>query len=769
MEKKSKRVNKFTTKMQKKLVILFIMVLLAFVGLSARLILINKENGEKYKKQVLSQQQYDSRILPYKRGDIIDAKGTPIAMSEKVYNLIIDCKMLLEKKDYLEPTMKALKKYFPIDESEVRAYIAANPSSQYYSAAKKLSYEEISPFVELQADTEKNPNIQGVWFEEEYRRIYPYNSLACDVLGFTSKDNVGTYGLESYYNDVLNGLTGREYGYLTDDSTLERTTKPAVDGNTIVTSIDVNIQGIVEKKILELNESLKDGVREGNGSKNTGVILMDPNTGEVKAMASYPTFDLNNPKELSAEAIEAYKENKTDAEKKETAEDPKTTEDPKTADDTNKTQESVSENAAVSQEKLDEDEKYEALNSLWKNFCIADSYEPGSTAKPFTVSAAIDSGKITGNETYQCNGFLTVGDYDIKCHNRFGDGPTTVKQSIEKSCNVALMHIGFALGADTYMDYQGIFNFGLKTNIDLAGEARTDALMFDPAKMVPTDTAVASFGQGYNVTMIQQIAAFASLINGGYYYQPHVVSKIISAEGSTVKNIEPRVLKQTISATTSETIVDFCNSVVTQGTGVTARPAGYTMGGKTGTAQTLPRGNRQYVISFMGYVPADDPQILIYVVIDRPNVADQANSTRLATVLAKDIMTEVLPYMNIFPTEELTEKELKAKEEADAQKAADSVSANAADGESVSGNETNKDTETDTKKAEGTTESSTEDTKPEIEIDKETGYAIDPNTGEFLDPVTGAPIDSGSGDVPAGLDGVAGAKKDVPDETSVNP
>ncbi len=692
-----KKNHKFTTSMQKKLVILFGLVLLAFIGLSARLIIINKDSGEKYKKQVLAQQEYDSRTIPYKRGDIVDAKGTPIAMSEKVYNLILDNKLIVEKEEYLEPTLTALFQSFDLDENEIRTYITQNPSSQYYVAAKKLSYEEIAPFLELQNDVENNPDIKGIWFEEEYQRLYPYNSLACDVIGFTGKDNVGSYGLEEFYNDTLNGTNGREYGYLNDDSTLERTTKAATDGNTIATSIDVNIQSIVEKYILEFNEAHRDEAREGAGSSNTGVIIMDPNSGEILAMAGYPAFDLNDTKNLygiyTPEEIET----------------------------------------------MDEDAKFEALNALWKNFCITSTYEPGSTAKPFTVSAALESGDITGNETYYCEGSMDIGGHTIHCHNRLGDGLLTVKQGIEKSCNVVLMNVGLTVGIDTFMKYQSIFNFGLKTNIDLAGEARTDSLIFDPNTMVPTDLAVSSFGQGYNVTMIQQISAFASLINGGNYYEPHVVNKILAPDGSTVKNIEPRLLKQTISEATSDIISDFCNGVVTEGTGTTARPAGYTMGGKTGTAEKVPRGTGNYVVSFMGYVPAQDPQVLIYVVIDEPNVAAQDNA-RYATLLTRDIMTDVLPYLNIYQTEALTEAEIEEQQLKATEQAAQTLSDNSLSDNSLSDNQADgEEILQNTQEVESGTET-TENETSEIEYDPETGYAIDPSTGEFLDPETGAPI-----------------------------
>lgn len=701
--------NKFTIKMQKKLVVLFVLVLLAFAGLSARLIMINKEDGERYKKQVLSQQRYDSRTLPYKRGDIMDAKGTRMAMSEKVYNLVIDSKQMLEKEAYLEPTMQALISCFPLNEGEVRKYIADNPSSQYYVPLKQLTYEEISSFKELQNDTETNPNIKGVWFEEEYRRTYPYGSLACDVIGFTGKDNTGTYGLEEYYNSTLNGTNGRQYGYLNDDATLERSIKAAVDGNSIMSTIDVNIQSIVEKYILEFNEKHK-GEAKGRenelGSKNTGVILMNPNNGEILAMASYPNFDLNNPKDLSA----YY------------------------------TPEEI--------EEMDDATYYDNLNKLWRNFCISDTYEPGSTAKAFTIAAGLEHGKLTGNESYECLGYMEIKGHPkpIRCNKRTGHGVLDVSGAFEQSCNVALMKMAFSIGKEDFMKEMKDLNFGLKTNIDLAGEARTETLIANVENMVPTDLAVYSFGQSYNTTMIQMASAYASLINGGKYYEPHMVSKVVSSNGATVENIEPRVLKQTVSASTSQKIIEYCDAVVAEGTGKSARPAGYTMGGKTGTAEKVPRDKKNYVVSFMGYAPAKNPEILIYVVIDEPNVDDQPHAT-YATEIVRNIMTEVLPYMNIFMTEELSEAEQKELEDRkqtmftkpgteDGEENAEGKDTN---GEAEGGENADGKTET-----EGDAEEGSQEKLPEVKIDPETGYAIDPLTGEFLDPKTGEPIDGSS-------------------------
>lgn len=734
--------RRFTQKMQKKLVVLFFLVLSAFVGLSVRLFYIGKNNGKEYEKQVLSQQQYDSTTLPFKRGDILDRNGTVLATSERVYNLIVDAKVILEKDDYLQPTVNALRTCFPaLDQTELNQYLNDNKNkdksqrSQYRIFLKQLTYDEIEPFLNLEEDAEKGANIKGVWFEKEYRRYYPNNTLASDVIGFITENNKGTFGLEEYYNDTLNGLVGREYGYLNDDSILERTVKPAVDGYTVISTIDANVQSIAEKYLNKFMEEYRDSAREGAGANNIGCIIMEVDTGNVLTMASAPGFNLNDPKDISAlytpEEIQAMEEEGT---------------------------------------------LYDAYNQLWRNFCISDTYEPGSTIKPFTVATALDCGAITGNEKYLCTGKREIGGWPIACHNTYGDGELTVKQAVEKSCNVALMYIAEAAGKHYFCDYQHNFNFGLKTNIDLAGEARTVGLLYSENNMGPTELATCSFGQGFNVTMIQMITGFCSMINGGKYYEPHMVSKVVSQDGSTVQTIEPRVLKQTISPSVSRTIVDYCNGVVTEGTGTTARPAGYAIGGKTGTAEMVPRDKINYVVSFMGYAPAENPQIAIYVVVDRPNAANQ-DDAKYATKLVRSILTEALPYLGIFMTEEVTEKE---QEELDAlhlentnyyrQQAVSGNDTSTAGEGTGEGSETGENGESG--EPDGTGEGGTGGTGsggtegaggesggtagegaeggfvPEIwktfEKDPDTGNYIDPNTGHQIDPETGHDLEAGS-------------------------
>ena len=735
-------VYKFTIKMQKKLLVLFVFILLAFIGLSSRLIIINRDNGENYKRQVLSQQEYDSVTIPFKRGEILDSNGTVLAISNKVYNVILDTKVLMDDETNLEPTLSALKTAFGIDTMAVREYISTHPNSSYYVLDRRISYDKVEKFKELQSDEENGSKIKGIWFEDEYKREYPNGSLACDVIGFTRSDNSGMYGLEEYYNDILSGTNGREYGYLNNDSNVQRTTVSAKDGYNIQTTLDANIQSIVEKKLKEFNDQYKDNFRTGNGAQNEACIIMEVNTGNVLAMANYPVFDLNNTR--NTDNLLGMPE--LDEKSKKTGE--------------YLTQEMI--------DALDDGAMYRQLDALWKNYCIVDTYEPGSVAKPFTVAAALESGAITGNESYNCEGKIEVGGHDIKCHNKYGDGYLSIAEGIERSCNVVLMNVAFQLGKNRFVDYQHLFGFGLKTNIDLAGESRTVSVVYNKDNIGQTELATCSFGQGFNATMIQMITGFCSLINGGKFYEPHVVSKITTADGATIDNIEPRVLKQTCSESTSQKILEYCNQVVTgeNGTGHTARPAGYMIGGKTGTAETLPRGNNEYVVSFLGYAPADDPQIAIYVVVDRPNVQYQ-DDAKYATRIVRSILTEVLPYLNIFMTEELNDKEREELEElqiALRQPAVDDTAQNGedgTDGESGEGsgngeagieggsegtNQNGEASEADNGQSggdgqEGSTNSEIWKTFP---IDPETGYAKDPGTGDLVDPVTGAVINGGS-------------------------
>lgn len=591
--------------MQKKLVLLFSLVVLAFAILIGRIIQINAMNGEKYTKVVLDQQQYDSRVIPFRRGDIVDRNGTKLATSERVYNVILDVKAMLEKDEYQEPTIKVLKDCFGIAEEDVEELVESSPESRYNILLKGVDYNTAKEFEAIDEDEEKHPNVKGIWLEEDYVRKYPYNSLASDVIGFSNADDVGTIGLEASYNAILNGVDGREYGYLEEGALLERTIKEAENGNTIVSTIDAELQKIVEKHILEFNEAYKDNAEKGNGSLNTAVIIADPQSGEILAQASYPNFDLNKPRDISAYYTE--KELK----------------------------------------KMKEEEKVEILNNLWRDFCVSDSYEPGSTAKPFTVAAGLETGKIRGNEVYTCGGSLVVAEdtEPINCHYTAGHGTQTIAQSIANSCNVAMMEMIKVIGAEDFYRYQSIFGFGAQTGIDLPGEA--EGILQDPELVGPVDLATNSFGQNFNVTMEQMVAGMSALINGGNYYEPHVVKQIQDENGNVIETKESVLKKRVISEQTSAMLKQYMKTVMEgTGTGASAAVEGYDIGGKTGTAEKYPRNSGKHLLSFIGYAPQDEPEVLIYVVIDEPNTESQEDSS-LVLNLARSIMEEAFPYMNI--------------------------------------------------------------------------------------------------------------------------
>lgn len=618
--KKLKRYARFSPVMKKKLLVVFSAIVALSAGLVFRLIYIDQVKGEEYEKQVLSQQSYGSETIPYQRGEIFDTKGTVLANSVDVYNIILDCKLINDDKDkYMEPTIKALVECFEdVTEEEVRTALTEQADSRYFILRRKLPYENIEAFQKLQAEVNKkgkkiNPNVQGVWFEKEYKRQYPYNTLASKVLGFTTSGNEGIGGLEDYYNDTLNGVEGRSYGYLNTDNNLERTIKEPVNGNSLITTIDLNIQTIIDENIARFQEEHRDEEITGAGSQHTGVIVMNPQNGEILGMSDNFTYDLNNPWDLT----KYYSQEEANT--------------------------------------FSEKERLEKLNAIWQNFCITYTYEPGSTAKPFTVATGLETGKL--KETYECDGVERIGGHDIKCSNRSGHGTETIEKAVMDSCNDALMGMAIDIGKEDFYKYQNIFNFGLKTNIDLPGEARTDGLIYTVDNTNLTSLATNSFGQNFNVTMVQLASAFSSLINGGYYYQPHLVRKIIDENGNTVQNVETSPLKQTISKQTSDTVKGYLYKTVSEGTGKSAKVPGYSMGGKTGTAQKGNREDKKYVVSFIGFAPVEHPQVLVYVVIDEANVAEDDQSSALATALAKRIFEQLLPYMNIFPDEEFVTPE----------------------------------------------------------------------------------------------------------------
>lgn len=644
----STKAKNFLRRMKQRLVIIFGIALLFFVVLIGRVIYISLAKGQEYQEEVLDQKTYDSLDIPFERGDIVDRNGNILATSEKVYNLILEPKNILRTDKGKEATKAALIKYFGMEDAKFDECMQ-NTDSFYKVAMKGLEYADVKAFQEY-CDTRDGADVVGVRFEEEYKRKYPNGSLACHLLGYTVSGNVGQGGIEGYYNSYLNGVNGKTYGYLTNDNTVESVTVPAQNGYTVVSTIDLNIQKIIEDNIKEYMQT--------TGAKKIGVIAMDPDMAEILGMSTSYGYDPNEP--MNTDALRNMEVTVTES-----------TEEPSTEEDSSEKGSSEDTIEATTEEQKDpekikydfssmtddefqkaidgltSDQTYEALDAVWRNYCISDILEPGSTFKPFTIAGALEDGVVKDGDTFFCKGYEIVaeGTSPIYCHNRSGDGTLTLKQALEQSCNVALMQIAKSEGRETFSKYQDIFNFGNQTGIDLSGEG--SGLVYDEEGLNPVELATSSFGQGINVTMIQMAAAFCSLINGGNYYTPHTVRQILDENGSIIENNEPELVRKTISKTTSDLMKQYMAGVVTEGTGSRAAVDGYTIGGKTGTAEKIPRNQGNYVLSFIGFSPVENPQIMLYVAVDEPNVESQSTSGAGA-LLFHAIMEDLLPYMNVY-------------------------------------------------------------------------------------------------------------------------
>lgn len=636
MNKQESQKRKLTKKMKLKLAGVFGIALLALVSLLVGITVINAKFGNKYTQQVLSQsqQQYTNKTLPFKRGSITDRNGTMLANSVKVYNLILDCKEVNGHETYEEPVKEALETAFGIENSEIENLLENEETkeSQYQILKKEITMEEKKSFEEankVPADEEakealgkeeikRRQNVKGIYFEDTYKRVYPLESLACDVIGFTDAGNTATWGLEGYYNSTLNGSNGRKFGYLDEDASLEQTIVEAVNGKNLTTTLDASIQSIVEKYITAFDRALSAGPNnkkdaKKKGAENIAVIVENPNNGEILAMASSGTYDLNNPRDLTG----SYTDKEIEA--------------------------------------MDDEQTKDALFQMWKNYCVSQNFEPGSTVKPIVVAGALESGAITENSRFLCDGGEEIGEDYVKCAvYPDNHGTESLGEVIQNSCNDGMMAIGRKMGTAKFLEYQHRFNFGTRTGIDLPSEET--GLLFTEDNMYEMELSTSAFGQGFNCTMIQEISAMAAAINGGIYYQPHLVKEITDEDGKVVKSIQANILKQPISEEVSADIREYMGMSVTDGTSKKSKVKGHSMGGKTGTAEKLnekEKGN--YLVSFIGFAPLDKPELLIYVVVDTPNVEEQASSS-YPQFIAQAILSEVLPYMNIYMDEPTTEE-----------------------------------------------------------------------------------------------------------------
>ena len=673
--------------------------LVVYIGIRAAL------TNEVYERKALSQMNYSSSTLVAKSGEIYDTNMTPIAVSNRVYILIIDPKVIMEteaidgREGTLATTVKAIAQCFDLDEAALTDTITQSADKNYIryvpegwtskkylvtesqkeafdaleekvnSTEKKKETTEAQSVQETEgtssADEEfESPDgakIVGVWFETEYQRYYPYGNLASKVIGFTTKDSSeGIWGLERYYNEELRGTNGRSYSYIDSSKNLIRDVIEPTDGYSLVSTIDMNLTKIISDTASEWYYETDENGERVRKAKSYSILAMDPNTGAIKAMVTDTDYDLNNPNDLSVfytdEELAAFADNEVKSEEyekylekeqeklKEQAEASKE----KADDDASNTQDIIeiataSPYAAYLNEKGEWDHSTyptttDVQNEIWRNGIISNSFEPGSTGKVLTYAAAIEEGLITEDTQFDdTHGYLDIGRTMVKCHNYAigGCGIIDAKEAVAQSCNVAFMEIGKLLGPELFVKYQQLHNFGQKTGIDLPGEASCEGLLYTADQLGEIELATSAFGQCYNVTMIQMAASFCADINGGYYYKPYTVESILDQDGNVVESVKPTLVRQVISEETSATVRHALEYAVTNGTVYGVQVAdkengvkmdGYDFGGKTGTAQKLPRSEDKYIISLISAAPMNSPQLVLYVVVDEYEGNDEDGS-----------------------------------------------------------------------------------------------------------------------------------------------
>lgn len=577
----------------------------AFALMFGRVLYMKVVHGAEYEAAAKNQQinRYDITIPP-NRGSILDRNNQVLAISTTVYNVALDSLQLAEVAQQYpeeqEKTLTTLCEYFPeLDYNTLKQYVTVNPETGelYMNNHWKYLVKGIERSVKEELEA---MNLKGVYFEKSSKRSYPLNSSACHLVGFTRGD--AQWGLEGYYNSYMEGTPGRSFILYNGADSVVHQDYDAKDGDTIITTIDYNIQKIAEEVVAETAAEWS--------AKNVAAMVMDPYTGEVYAMAESHSFDLNNPNEIPEwETDTKYTEN---------------------------------------WDQLSSEEQLNYLNTMWKNFCVSDTYEPGSIFKPMLVAAALEEGVITPNSTFQCNGYTDIGGYRIKCHLVSGHGNINVEQIMAQSCNMGVIQIANLLGADKFYEYQREFGFGDYTGIDLPGEAAGQ--LHSKESIGPTELATMSFGQTFNCTSIQVIAAFSSLINGGNLVKPHVVSQIVDADGNVVLENDTEVVRRVISEKTSAYMRTALKATVENGLAKKLEIDGYSIGCKTGTAEQGSRTNDDlWALSNMSYFPAENPKYIVFTVINQPS--DYVEGVQTPTPMTKKLIEGIIKYDNLEPTQ----------------------------------------------------------------------------------------------------------------------
>lgn len=564
---------------RKKILIVFLASALILLGLIGRLAYLMIFEAEYY--QELARDLHErERPVKAARGEIVDRNGTVLAANRTVCTISVIHSQITDP----ESVVEVLSRELELDPGEVREKVE-----------KVSSMERIRSNVDKETgDRIREYGLEGAKVDEDYKRYYPYNELASRVLGFTGGDNQGIIGLEVKYEDYLKGTDGTILT-VTDargvelEGVAEDRIEP-VPGQTLQVSLDYNIQSYCQQAAVN--------VLQEKQAEAVSVLLMNPQNGEIYAMVNAPEFNLNEPFELN------------------TGQDP---------------------------DSLSDEELQDALNQMWRNRCINDTYEPGSAFKIMTAAACLEEGVVSLDDTFVCPGYRIVEDRKIRCHKTGGHGQETFADGIRNSCNPVFMDIGMRLGADRFCDYFEQFGLLSLTNIDLPGEAGT--IMHSRDAIGPVELATMTFGQSFQVTPVQMAATVSSIINGGRRVTPHIATGIVDESGELVKKFEFPEKKGIVSEETSETMRKLLESVVSEGSGNNAFIEGYSIGGKTATSQTLPRSANKYIASFVGFAPAEDPQVLGMVIIHDPQGVYYGGT--IAAPVLRDIFDNVLPYLGI--------------------------------------------------------------------------------------------------------------------------
>ena len=569
---------------RRSLIVLMVMLIAGFGLLIFRLVQLQIVEGETLQKGAVSQQLKDTTISA-KRGTIYDCNMKPLAQSANVWTVVLEPAYLTDKEDQTL-VANGLAEILGMEAQDIMDKM--NPNSYYTILKKKVESDVKDAILQFKTDNEIT---NGIRLIEDYKRYYPYESLASKVLGFTGADNQGIIGLEVKYEKYLKGMDGliltpTDTRGIEMENALEQREEP-VPGNNLTTTIDVNIQ--------QYAEQIAYNTLEAKGANYVSIIVMNPNNGEVLAMVNAPEFNLNEPYKLNYEISGEDKKKK----------------------------------------------KQDLLNKMWRNQCINDTYEPGSTFKVVTATAALENNVVTLDSRFSCPGFRIVDDRKIRCHKTTGHGAETFLQGTMNSCNPVFIDVGLKVGVKKF--YKELDKLGLlqKTGIDIPGEAGT--IIHQIKNVGNVELATMSFGQSFQITPVQYLVAASAVVNGGKLVTPHFALKAENVEGDLVEKFGYKEKKGVVSKETSDTMKYVLEKVISEGTGSKGQVEGYKVGGKTATSQKLPRGSGRYIASFMGFAPADNPRVIAMAIIDEPEGIYYGG--QVAAPVISELYRNILPYL----------------------------------------------------------------------------------------------------------------------------